>query len=82
MTVVRARLLGFSRGVCVAGPENGLVLVRSIWRAEVELGPWDPRFEIRHRRLVAPSDLADALGLATHPFAPILRRALREAEVA
>ena len=27
--VVRARLLGFSRGVCVEGPEEGLVLVRT-----------------------------------------------------
>jgi hypothetical protein len=26
-TVVRAKLLGFSRGICVAGPEAGLVLV-------------------------------------------------------
>ena len=78
-TVVQARLLGFSRGVCIAGPEKGLVLVRSIWRADVELGPWDPYFEIRHRRLVAPADLAAELTPASHPFAPIVRRTLQEA---
>jgi len=78
-TVVQARLLGFSRGVCIAGPEKGLVLVRSIWRADVELEPWDPQFEIRQRRLVPPADLAVELALASHPFAPILRRALQEA---
>jgi ADP-ribose pyrophosphatase YjhB (NUDIX family) len=81
-TVVQARLLGFSRGVCIAGRENGLVLVRSIWRADVELGPWDPYFEIRHRRLVAPADLAAELTLASHPFAPIVRRTLQEAGLA
>ena len=81
-TVVQARLLGFSRGVCIAGPEKGLVLVRSIWRADVELGPWDPYFEIRHRRLVAPADLAAELTLASHPFAPIVRRTLQEAGLA
>ncbi len=36
--VQRARLLGFTRGVCVSGPEEGLVLVRSMWRAEVRPG--------------------------------------------
>src|ERR687887_1600450 len=30
--VERARLLGFTRGVCVRGPEEGLMLVRSMWR--------------------------------------------------
>src|SRR5712692_6993647 len=30
--VVQARLLGFTRGRCGAGPEEGLVLVRSLWR--------------------------------------------------
>lgn len=77
--VVRARLLGFSRGVCVAGPEQGLVLVRSIWRADVELGLWDPQFEIRHRRVVAEVDVARELAITTHPFAPIVRRILHEA---
>jgi hypothetical protein len=56
-TVVGARLLGFTRGQCVAGPERGLVLVRSVWRADVE----------------------DALSLGANPFAPFIRRELREA---
>lgn len=81
-TVVRARLLGYSRGRCVAGPEKGLVLVRSIWRAEVELAAWDPQFEMSHRRVVAPAALPGDLALGTHPFAPIVRRTLHEAGVA
>jgi 8-oxo-dGTP pyrophosphatase MutT (NUDIX family) len=31
-TVRDARLLGFGRARCLRGPEEGLVLVRSIWR--------------------------------------------------
>ena len=54
--VVGQRLLGFARSECVEGHEKGLVLVRSYWRAEVEIQPWDPRFEIRHRKGVAASD--------------------------
>jgi hypothetical protein len=41
-TTISARLLGFTRGECVAGRGQGLILVRSIWRADVELGPWAP----------------------------------------
>jgi 8-oxo-dGTP pyrophosphatase MutT (NUDIX family) len=41
-TVVRARLLGVARGEYVAGPQSGAVLVRSIWRADVTVDPWDP----------------------------------------
>jgi ADP-ribose pyrophosphatase YjhB (NUDIX family) len=53
--VTTAGLLGFTRGVCVRGPQEGLVLVRSHWRAEVQLHAWRPHFEMTHRRLV-PSD--------------------------
>ena len=28
------------------GHERGLVLVRSFWRAEVRIDPWEPEFEI------------------------------------
>ncbi len=80
-TVLRARLLGFSRGACVAGPEKGLVLVRSVWRAEVELGPWEPRFEIRHRRVVAAAQVLQHLTITAHPSAPIIRRTLHEAGI-
>jgi ADP-ribose pyrophosphatase YjhB (NUDIX family) len=78
-TVARARLLGFTRGECVTGPERGRVLVRSVWRADVELRPWEARFEIADRRVVAPAAVEEALSLGTHPFAAIIRRELREA---
>jgi ADP-ribose pyrophosphatase YjhB (NUDIX family) len=79
-TVVQARLLGFSRGACIEGPEQGLIFVRSLWRADVELAPWEPKFEIAHRRLVTPAEVESNL-LAGSPFAPIIRRALVEAGV-
>ena len=73
-----ARLLGFCRGVCLSGPEKGLVLVRSIWRAEVELMPWEPRFEILHRRVVSATELPSHLWMEKG-FEPIYCRALQEA---
>ena len=36
-SVEEATLLGFIRSKCVQGPEEGLVLVRSMWRAVVSL---------------------------------------------
>jgi ADP-ribose pyrophosphatase YjhB (NUDIX family) len=78
-TVAAARLLGFTRGQCVAGPERGRVLVRSVWRADVELRPWEARFEIADRRVVAPAAVEDALSLGSHSFAAIIRRELAEA---
>jgi ADP-ribose pyrophosphatase YjhB (NUDIX family) len=80
-TVTEARLLGFTRGQCVTGPERGLVLVRSVWRADVELRPWEARFEIADRRVVAAAEVAEALSLGSHPFAAIIRRELQEAAV-
>jgi 8-oxo-dGTP pyrophosphatase MutT (NUDIX family) len=74
--VTEARLLGFSRGHCVAGDEQGLVLVRSIWLAQIRLLDWDPRFEIRHRRCVS-KDLA--LGYVPREYFPVWTRAFREA---
>lgn len=59
--LVHARLLGFCRAACVNGPEAGRVIVRSLWRAVVELGPWEPRFEIAHRRVVAASEVLELL---------------------
>ena len=47
-----ATLLGFSRGECIEGEEKGLVLVRSLWRADVSLQPWAPRHETTGRLLV------------------------------
>jgi ADP-ribose pyrophosphatase YjhB (NUDIX family) len=78
-TVVTARLLGFVRGECVAGAERGRTLVRSIWRADVSLEPWDPQFEIPHRRVAAPAEAW--AHFATHPFGSFIRRELLEAGV-
>jgi hypothetical protein len=73
-----ARLLGFVRGRCADGREKGLVLVRSIWRADVTLLPWRPEHEIPFRRTVPASELARYLW--TEPGAePIYARAAREA---
>lgn len=78
-SIVRnARMLGFCRSMCVSGPENGRVLVRSIWRAEVKLMPWKPRFEIAHRRIVPPSELQSHLWIEPG-FEPIYYRAIIEA---
>lgn len=77
--VTARRLLGFSRGVCTRGPQHGLVLVRSVWRADVRLEPWQPRFEMTHRRL-APAAEALRLTIAAEPrMAPIYRRVFLEA---
>jgi ADP-ribose pyrophosphatase YjhB (NUDIX family) len=81
-TVTAARLLGFTRGQCLTGPETGRVLVRSVWRAEVELRPWEARFEIADRRVVPAAAVDDALSLGSHPFAAIIRRELAEAQLA
>jgi ADP-ribose pyrophosphatase YjhB (NUDIX family) len=78
-TVAGVRLLGFTRGQCLTGPERGTVLVRSVWRAEVELRPWEALFEIADRRVVPPDAVEEALSLGSHPFAAIIRRELAEA---
>ncbi|MBS0410947.1 MAG: NUDIX domain-containing protein [Proteobacteria bacterium] len=77
-TVGEARLLGFCRSACLTGPEAGLVLVRSVWRGEVELAPWSPQHEIVHRREVVAADLLSAMDVGPG-WAPILRRAAAEA---
>ena len=79
-TVTGARLLGFVRGRCLSGHEEGLVLVRSIWRAEVTLLPWRPEHEIPFRRVVPARDLARHLW-TEDGSAPIYSRAAREAEL-
>ncbi len=58
--VTRATLLGFGRGECLRGHEAGLVLVRSLWCADVDLSPWNPEFEMLERREFPP---AEALSL-------------------
>jgi ADP-ribose pyrophosphatase YjhB (NUDIX family) len=75
-----ARLLGFCRSVCLTGAEKGRVLVRSIWRAEVELLPWEPRFEIAYRRVVPATELLSHLWIE-EGFEPIYFRAIAEASL-
>jgi 8-oxo-dGTP pyrophosphatase MutT (NUDIX family) len=77
--VLDARLLGFARSECVDGHEQGLVLVRSYWLANVAIGAWRPQFEIVHRRIVPA---AQATTYVRDPDAAATRismRALAEA---
>ncbi|MFF0155375.1 NUDIX hydrolase [Micromonospora sp. NPDC005203] len=79
-TVLDSRLLGFSRGVCRRAPEQGLVLVRALWRADVRLDAWAPEHEMVERRLVPSGNVWD---LVTVPagWEPIYRRILIEAGI-
>ncbi|MEU8288986.1 NUDIX domain-containing protein [Micromonospora sp. NPDC048905] len=79
-TVLGCRLLGFSRGVCRRGSEQGLVLVRALWRAEVRLDAWMPEHEMVERRLVPPEGVWDAVTIPTG-WEPIFRRILVEADI-
>jgi ADP-ribose pyrophosphatase YjhB (NUDIX family) len=76
--VVDARLLGFCRSACLSGHEQGRVLVRSVWRAEVDLLRWEPHFEIAYRRVVPMTRLLEHLWME-EGFEPIFYRALAEA---
>ena len=71
-----ATLLGYSRGACLSGPEEGLVLIRSLWVAGVVLKPWEPRHETTERRTVPPNDAVEHVRLGERH---ILRRWVREA---
>lgn len=59
--VVKAKLLGFIQGRCVRGHEEGLVLVRALWSAEVMLQDWEPKFEVKFRKLVAEGAVDQAI---------------------
>ena len=74
--VTEARLLGFTRGRCVEGPASGPASVRSVWVARVRLEEWVPRFEIRHRKLVA-FDECEAILLPE--YGRLWRRAFHDA---
>jgi 8-oxo-dGTP pyrophosphatase MutT (NUDIX family) len=78
VTASDCRLLGYGRGVCMSGQEDGLVLVRGQWLAEVWLDVWEPRFEMTHRRLV-PLDAAFAQLDITPGMEPFFRRMFAEA---
>jgi ADP-ribose pyrophosphatase YjhB (NUDIX family) len=77
-TVTDCRLLGFTRGTCIRGHEQGLVLVRSMWLAEVRIDDWQPQFEISHRRLVPTAEAFGHLDLPAG-LLPLHRRAFAEA---
>jgi ADP-ribose pyrophosphatase YjhB (NUDIX family) len=78
--VSHSRLLGFSRGRCIEGKEKGLVLVRSIWLAQVTLLAWKPEFEILHRKVV-PADQAISEVAPPDDQLPFWRRVFAEAEL-
>ncbi|MCL7427235.1 NUDIX domain-containing protein [Streptomyces sp. YS415] len=80
-TVVDARLLGYSRGACLQGPEAGVVLVRSHWLAQVRLDPWEPRFEMTARQLVPANEVLARMWIADG-FAPLYHRMFAEAALA
>ncbi len=74
--VLSVTLLGFARAECTQGKELGRAIVRSFWRAEVEVHPWEPQFETTHRLLVQPEE---TLNYTFWGYAPIYRRVLQEA---
>lgn len=80
-TVTAERLLGFTAARCVRGREQGVVLVRSMWLADVVVHPWRPEFEISHRRLV-PASEAFAAMYVPPGLAPSFRRMFVEAGLA
>ena len=79
--MIAAQLLGFARSECIAGREAGLVLVRSYWRAEVEVLAWEPRFEVAHRRIVPAVRARERVRDPDDVAARISQRALVEARL-
>jgi hypothetical protein len=78
-SIVRAaKLLGFCRSECLTGPEIGLILVRSVWRGEVDVMPWEPKFEIGYRRIVPAQALLSTMHIDPG-WEPVIRRAASEA---
>lgn len=52
--VSQATLLGYARSACLAGSHQGLVLVRSLWLADVSLEAWEVGLEEANRLVVPP----------------------------
>jgi 8-oxo-dGTP pyrophosphatase MutT (NUDIX family) len=71
-------LLGYGRGVCVSGREDGLVLVRGQWLAQVFLDVWEPKFEMTHRRLVPMDSAFEQIDIPPG-WEPFIRRMFAEA---
>ena len=74
--VEAATLLGFLKVEWVSGRVRGMAFVRSLWCADVSLGPWEPRHETTGR-LVVPAD--KALSKVGFDSKPIYRRWFRDA---
>ena len=51
-----AVLLGYSKGVCTKGREEGLVIIRSLWWASVTIQPYVPDYEMKYRTLLSPEE--------------------------
>jgi 8-oxo-dGTP pyrophosphatase MutT (NUDIX family) len=65
-----AVLLGYSRGVCLKGHEEGLVIVRSLWWASVSILPHVPDYEMKYRLLVPADEALARIGV--EPLFPTL----------
>jgi hypothetical protein len=65
----------------VRGPQEGLALVRSLWRAELRLERWAPGFETVRRRLVPAADALRVLIAAEAKIGPLYRRMFVEAAI-
>ena len=74
--VQEPKLLGFSRGRCIKGPEQGLVLVRAIWRTNVRLLPWKADFEMIARKTVP---FHQAISLTPSAYHAVWKRAFAAA---
>ena len=82
VAVTEARFLGFTRGPCVRGAQQGHVIVRSVWRAEVELRPWKPQFEMTDRLVIPSLDVWNRLTMPeSESMARINARMLVEAGI-
>ena len=73
-----ATLLGFVRIACIKGPEEGLVLIRSLWCADVSLDPWEPRHETTARMIAPPDEALERVGFGGD-HRPIFERWFRDA---
>ncbi|MFD3164321.1 NUDIX hydrolase [Herpetosiphon sp. NSE202] len=76
--VQSASLLGFCQSQCLAGAEQGLILVRAFWLAQVTIQAWQPQFEMIERRLIEPKEI---WGYLPQAYLPIYRHVLQVASL-
>lgn len=76
--VEEATLLGFARAACIEGQEQGRVVVRSLWCADVTLDPWEPRHETTARLVVRPEEALERVGFGGD-HRPVYERWFRDA---